>query len=303
MAGEALQGIIQQLRATPVAREGATIAQMRENFAGLTAGLPVPEHVPVEPAITGGVPGEWLTPAGAIPARVVLYLHGGGYLIGSPATHRGLAARIAAAAGARVLSLDYRLAPEHPFPAAVNDATAAYRALLAQDVAPDGIVIAGDSAGGGLALAVLVALRDAGIPLPAAGVVLSPWVDLAVTGESMTTRAAVDPMVQREAVAGMAQGYLQGADARHPYASPLYADLTGLPPLLIQVGTSETLLDDATRMANKARVAGVDVALEPWEEMIHVFQLFAPLLPEGQQAIDRIGAFVRQKTAAAVAPA
>ena len=197
-----------------------------------------------------------------------------------------------------MLLIDYRLAPEHPHPAAVDDATAAYRWLIANGASPARLVVAGDSAGGGLTVATLVALRDAQAPPPAAGVCLSPWVDLEGLGESMTTKAAVDPMVQREPLLKMAALYLGGHGARTPLAAPLYADLSGLPPLLIQVGTAETLLDDATRLAERARKAGVEVQLEAWDDMIHVFQAFAALLPEGQQAIQRIGAFVRHRTAA-----
>jgi acetyl esterase/lipase len=178
----------------------------------------------------------------------------------------------------------------------VEDSTAVYRWLLGTGVNPGRMVIAGDSAGGGLTMATLVALRDARDPLPAAAVCLSPWVDLEGLGESATTKAAVDPMIQGKAIAEGAKAYLAGADPRTPLAAPLYADLAGLPPLLIQVGTAEVLLDDSTRLAERARSAGVDVTLEPWDDMIHVWQIFAAMLPEGQQAIDRIGEFVRKHT-------
>jgi acetyl esterase/lipase len=226
----------------------------------------------------------------------MLYLHGGGYAIGSIVTHRGLAGRLSQAAAARVLLVDYRLAPEHPFPAAVNDATGAYRWLLAQGIDPARLIIAGDSAGGGLTIAALVAVRDAGMPLPAAAVCLSPWVDLEGSGDSVTTKATADPLVQKAGLLQLAAWYLAGANPRTPLAAPLYADLRDLPPLLIQVGTAEILLDDATRLAEKAIAAGVKVTLEPWEDMIHVWQLFAPMLPEGQKAIERIGVFVQQHT-------
>jgi acetyl esterase/lipase len=225
---------------------------------------------------------------------VILYLHGGGYVIGSIDTHRELTGRLSRAAAARVFLIDYRLAPEHPFPAAVEDATAAYRWLLQNGATSSRTVIAGDSAGGGLTLATLVALRDAGVPLPAAGVCLSPWTDMEGIGESMATRAHLDPMVQHDRLLHMASLYLNGADPRAPLAAPLYANLTELPPLLIQVGTAETLLDDATRFADRAKTAGVDVTLEAWDDMIHVWQLFASMLPEGQQAIDRLGEYIRQ---------
>jgi phosphinothricin tripeptide acetyl hydrolase len=178
----------------------------------------------------------------------------------------------------------------------VEDCTAAYRWLLSTGVDPARLVIVGDSAGGGLTVATLVALRDAGEPLPKAAVCLSPWVDLELLGESMTTKAEIDPMLLREVGLQWAKAYLGDAHPRTPLASPLYADLTGLPPLLIQVGTAETLLDDATRLAERAKSAGVDVALEVWDDMIHVWQFFAARLPEGQQAIDRIGEFIRKHT-------
>ena len=192
--------------------------------------------------------------------------------------------------------IEYRLAPEHPFPAAVEDAVAAYRWLVGEGLDPAQIVIAGDSAGGGLTVATLVALRDEGDLLPAAAVCFSPWVDLEGIGQSMSAKAEADPLVQRDGIIEMARAYLGGADTRVPLAAPLYADLTGLPPVLIQVGTSETLLDDSTRLAERSRKAGVDVTFEPWEDMIHVWQYFASILPEGQEAINRIGSFVKQHT-------
>jgi acetyl esterase/lipase len=277
--------------------ENPTVEDMRLGFELLGKKFSASDTVQVEDVEANGVPAEWVVAADTAAERVILYLHGGGYVIGSPATHRGLAERLSRAAAARVLVIDYRLAPEHPFPAAVEDATAAYGWLLASGVRAAEIAVAGDSAGGGLMVSTLVALRDAGQPLPAAGVCKSPWVDMEGIGESMTTRAGLDPMVQKEGLIGMANLYLNGADPRTPLAAPLYADLQGLPPLLIQVGTSETLFDDATRLAKHAKAAGVEVTLESWDDMIHVWQLFASVLPEGQKAIDRIGEFVRQHAA------
>jgi acetyl esterase/lipase len=248
------------------------------------------------------VPAAWVVAPGAETGRVLLYLHGGGYVVGSINTHRDLAGRLSRAAAARVLLIDYRLAPEYPHPAAVEDATAAYRWLLRHGATPAHTVIAGDSAGGGLTVATLVALRDAGEALPAAGVCISPWVDLEGIGESMTTKASVDPIVQHQGLVWFADLYLGGANPRTPLAAPLYADLHGLPPLLIHVGAAETLLDDATRLAERAKTAGVDVTLEVWEEMIHVWHLFAAMLPEGQQAIERLGAYIRQRLAGCVVP-
>jgi len=277
--------------------ENPTVEDMRLGFDLLGKKFSASASVQVEAVEANGVPAEWVVAAGTEAERVILYLHGGGYVIGSPATHRGLAERLSRAAAARVLVIDYRLAPEHPFPAAVEDATAAYGWLLESGIKADEIAVAGDSAGGGLTVSTLVALRDAGQPVPAAGVCESPWVDMEGIGKSMTARAGLDPMVQKDGLIGMANLYLNGADPRTPLAAPLYADLQGLPPLLIQVGTSETLFDDATRLAERGKAAGVEVALEPWDDMIHVWQLFASVLPEGQKAIDRIGEFVRQHAA------
>jgi len=229
--------------------------------------------------------------------RAILYLHGGGYIMGSINTHRELIARLSKAAQARILALDYRLAPEHPFPAPVEDATAAYRWMLAQGLKPSRIAVAGDSAGGGLTVAALVAFRDAGLPMPAAGIPISPWVDLEAIGESMKTRSSQDPIVKPEMIREIARVYLAGQNPRSPLAAPLYADLHGLPPLLIHVGDAEALLDDSKRLAERAKAAGVDVTLEVWPEMPHVWHLFAHFLPEGQQAIDRAGEFVRKLTA------
>jgi phosphinothricin tripeptide acetyl hydrolase len=241
------------------------------------------------------VPAEWLRPPAAVAGRVVLYLHGGGYVIGSPRSHRHLAAAIASAGAANALLLDYRLAPEHPFPAAVDDAVAAYRWLLDQGIAPRHIVIGGDSAGGGLTVATLLALRDASVPLPAGGVCISPWVDLTCSGESYRIKAEADPIVKSGPIEEMARAYLGDRDRRAPLASPLFADLRGLPPLLIHVGSEEVLLDDAVELSERARQAGVTAALEVWDEMIHVWHWFLPMLDEAQAAVDSIGRFIREQ--------
>ena len=300
MASEQLQTIIQTIKSQPDIH-GAPIEQRRAAMEAVTVMFPVPDDVTREPVDAGGIPAEWIAAAGTDADRVIYYLHGGGYSIGSINTHREMISRLSRASGARALAIDYRLAPEHPFPAAVEDATTAYRWLLSTGVDPARIVIAGDSAGGGLTVATLISLRDAGDPLPAAAVCLSPWVDLEMTGDSMTTKAEVDPMIARNDALEGAQAYLNGADPRTPLASPIHADLSVLPPLLIHVGTAEVLLDDATRLAGRARSAGVDVSLEPWDDMIHVFQFFASMLPEGQQAIDRIGEFLREHVGAKAA--
>lgn len=255
----------------------------------------LPPDVGVEPVQVGRLPAEWLRPAGARADATVLYLHGGGYAIGSAKSHRHLAVAIAKAAGTRALLVDYRRAPEQPFPAAVEDAVASYRWLLATGQAAQRVVVAGDSAGGGLTVAMLLALRDAGTALPAAGVCISPWVDLTCSGLSYQTKAASDPMVTREGVARMAAWYLAGADPKTPLASPLYADLRGLPPLLVHVGSEEVLLDDARQLAAQARAAGVEATLEIWPEMVHVWHWFLGMLDEAQRAVDRIGEFVVAK--------
>jgi epsilon-lactone hydrolase len=254
-----------------------------------------PDGVVGTPVIAGGVPAEWIDPPGGAGDRVVLYLHGGGYVAGSIDSHRNLTGHLAAAIGCRVLALDYRLAPEHPHPAPVTDAVAGYRWLLDQGVAADHVVIAGDSAGGGLTVATLLLARDEGLAMPAAAVPISPLVDLEATGESMTTRAAADPMIQRDMALEIVQLFLGDGDRRDPYAAPLHGDLAGLPPLLIQVGDAEVLLDDAVRLADRARVAGVDVTLEVWPEMVHVFQASAGFVPEADEAIAHIAEFCRPK--------
>jgi len=298
MASDMLKTIVDMMRAQRgVIPQDIDPVTMRANLESMTSLMPLPPDVAAEPIVVNGVRAEWVQVPDADPGRVVLYLHGGAYVIGSINTHRDLAGRISRASGARVLNVDYRLAPEHPHPAAVEDATAAYRWLLAQGHHPARIAVAGDSAGGGLTVATLVALRDAGVPLPSAGVCLSPWVDLEGIGDSMTERAHLDPMVQKEHLVRMGQLYLADHHARTPLAAPLYADLSGLPPLYIQVGTAETLLDDSNRLAERSRKAGVDVTLELWDDMIHVFQAFAPILPEGQEAVEKIGQYLRARWA------
>jgi monoterpene epsilon-lactone hydrolase len=249
--------------------------------------------------------GEWLEPVtnlsdkalDAARAPTILYFHGGGYYFCSPQSHRALVFGLATRAMAPTFSLDYRLAPEHRFPAALNDAMAAYRDLVAGGTPPESIVIAGDSAGGGLALAALVALRDAGDALPAGGVLFSPWTDLAASGATIRTNDGADPMFSGPAIGRAARVYLGDTPATHPYASPLYADLQGLPPLFIQAGSTEVLLDDSRRVADNARAAGVPVELQIWPKMPHVWQMFAPFVPEARRALDAAAGFVREVTA------
>jgi phosphinothricin tripeptide acetyl hydrolase len=275
--------------------EAMSVAEIRAAYDQIGQQFPLPDAVSVTPTDAGGVKAEWAKPQNARPDAAILYFHGGGYVIGSPASHRHLVAALGRVAGVNALAADYRLSPEHPFPAAIEDAVRAYQWLLESGVAPDRIVIAGDSCGGGLTVSTLLSLRDRGVPTPAAGVCLSSWFDLTITAESYTTKAEVEPIITRESVTRWAQAYLQGRDARAPLASPLFADLKGLPPLLIQVGTDEVLLDDSTGLAAQAKAAGVDVTLEVWEEMIHVWHYFYPMLREGRDAIARVGEFVRAK--------
>jgi phosphinothricin tripeptide acetyl hydrolase len=277
--------------------DSLTVAERRAQYERAEKVFPTPSEVKVERVSAPVAPAEWLRPPGAVAGRVVLYLHGGGYVIGSTRSHRHLAAAIAAAGQASALLLDYRLAPEHPYPAAVDDATAAYRWLLDQGVAPGHVVIGGDSAGGGLTVATLLALRDARLPLPAGGVCISPWVDLTFSGASYRTRAAVDPIVKRPGIDEMARAYLGATAAQTPLASPLFADLRGLPPLLIHVGSDEVLLDDAVQLAERAKAAGVDATLEVWDRMIHVWHWFLPMLDEAQGAVDGIGRFIQSRAA------
>ena len=286
------QMIVDLLRSQPVL--APSVAEMRANLELMAQAFTLPADVRCEKVSADGVPAEWVSAPDASADRAVLYLHGGGYVIGSINTHRELASRLSRASGARVLVLDYRLAPENPFPAAVEDATTAYRWILARGIAPKKVVVAGDSAGGGLTLATLVALRDQKAALPAGGVCISPWTDLEGTGDSITTKAAEDPMVKQAGLLQMAAAYLNGQDPRSPLASPLYADLSGLPPLYILVGTAEILLDDASRIAERAKKAGVTVTYEPWDGLVHVFPLFAQI-PEASQGTDKIGAFIRQQ--------
>ncbi len=288
------EAIVAALANQPTPETPPSIEESRAGMEAMTADFVVPDDVRVENLDAGGVPSAWVTAPGAREDVAVLYLHGGGYMMGSVKSHTELASRFSRATAARVLLIDYRLAPENPFPSAVEDAVTSYRWLREQGFAGERIVIAGDSAGGGLALATLAALKEAGDSSPAAAVCLSPFADLEGTGDSYET--ADDPLLTRETVEGMATAYMQGQDLRQPTASPLYADFSNFPPLLIQVGTRELLLDDATRVAKRARDAGVDVTLEKGEGLIHVWHLFGPEIPEAIDAIDRIGAFVRKHT-------
>jgi acetyl esterase/lipase len=276
---------------------GAGIQARRQRMHAYERWVPRPP-AGVETVAThlGGVPASLVTAPQSAPGRHILFLHGGAYIAGSALIYRHITWRFAMAAGACLASIDYRLAPEHPFPAALDDAVAAWRALLAGGADPRRCAVMGDSAGGGLALALALKLRDRGEPLPAAIVALSPWTDLAITGQSCRRNAAFDPVLKSDDLKMLAAQYLGRADPRDPYVSPLYGDPRGLPPTLFQVGSDEILRDDSERMAQRMREAGRDVTLEIWPRMPHVWHGFAPVLPEARRAILRIGEFVRRWT-------
>jgi epsilon-lactone hydrolase len=292
MSRSRLVNLVRMLTAGGPRPPDTPVEEVRASFEKLGRLLRPPSGLRHEPVTVGGVPCEVSIPELAdCDAGVLVYLHGGGYVSGSPGTHRGLAGRLAVATGLRVVAVDYRLAPEHPFPAALEDCLAVIGELAARGA----VVLAGDSAGGGLVVASLVELRDRGrLAGVAAAVCLSPWTDLEITGDSVRDNAARDPLVGLAGLRRMAALYLGGEDPRAPLASPLHARLEGLPPMLVLVGGAEALLDDSRRLAVALEQAGVEVTLEVWEEMIHVWPLYAPLLPEGQQAIERVARFARQ---------
>jgi acetyl esterase/lipase len=284
--------LIGQTMATTLDEAALPATELRARMESMVGTLPLLDGTTVETVDIDGVLAEWVRPAVVAADACILYLHGGGYVIGSCNTHRPLASHLAARSGLPLLVVDYRLGPEHRYPAAVGDALAAYAWLRAHGFGRGGIVVAGDSAGGGLTLATLLALRDRGLPLPALGVAISPWTDLTLSGDSMVSMADRDPMVKREGLQRMADWYLGDADPRDPLVSPLFGDPTGLPPLLIHVGEVETLRDDAVRFAERATAAGVDVTLEVWPEMIHVWHAFGAAVPESEAAVTRVAEFV-----------
>ena len=270
-----------------------SVARMRSDWDAAFGGSTT--AVTYERVCAGGIDGEWISPANTPLDKAILYFHGGGFRIGSVASHRDLISQIAVASGCRVLAINYRLAPEHRFPAALDDALAAYGWMLDQGLKPGHVAFAGDSAGGNLVLATILALRERGLSLPVSAVLMSPWTDLAATGASYVSRAEADPIHQRAMILALAKNYLGGqGDPCDPLVSPLYADLKGLPPLLIQVGDRETVLDDSVMFADLARAAGVDVHLEVWNGMIHVFQMFGAELSEAHQAIASIAQFLNR---------
>jgi monoterpene epsilon-lactone hydrolase len=285
---------LQKLREIIASRPRPTdIGERRRVMDANAQAFPLDSTIKREQVSVNGVPAEWTTSPGADAERVVLYLHGGGYVFGSILSHRHLVAEIGRVAGCRTLAIDYRLAPEHPFPAPIEDTVAAHRWLLAQGIEARHITIAGDSAGGGLVVAAMVAIKEAGLPQPACGWAISPWVDMEALGETYTTLAAIDPTVSRETINEIARIYLAGADPRSPLAAPIYADLADIAPLLIQVGAAEVLLDDSLKLAGKAGALNVPVRLEIWPEMIHVWHLFHPMLGAGRRAIAEGGAYIK----------
>ena len=279
----------------PISNERRPVEELRSGFAALMAMMHVPDHVRTTPTDLGGRPALLVEPESAARPGTLLYFHGGSFALGSPETALSLTANLVLRTGVRALSLDYRLAPEHPFPAGLHDALAAYRALLDRGEDPASVAVAGDSAGGGIAVGMCLLARDAGLPLPSAVATFSAGLDATRTGASMTTKEGLDPFFTRESLASTSTMYLAGQDPDQPLLSPATrADLSGFPPLLLQVGTNEVLLDDSTRLAERARDAGVDVVLDVTADVPHVFQAFTGILDEADQALDRAALFLSQ---------
>jgi epsilon-lactone hydrolase len=291
---ETLDAILRQ-SAFPV---GSDVNEQRRQLRELLSAQPLPAEVTVTTGELGGVPTAEVTVDGIEARHVVLYFHGGVYVMGDAALAADLASQVGRRTQAKVISVDYRLAPEHPFPAAVDDALAAYRALLDSGIAPSDIAFAGESAGGGLAIATIVNARDHGLPLPAAALTMSPYVDLTLAGASMETKRGADALLSREALEARIPDYTSGRDPAFDLISPVFADLSGLPPLIIQAGSHEVLLDDAVRLARQAGVADVDVTLEITPGVPHVFQAYHAILDEGASALDRAGRFLSARLAA-----
>jgi epsilon-lactone hydrolase len=285
---EALDAILRQ-SAFPA---GSDVNEQRRLLRELLSAQPLPAEITVTPAALGGVPTAEITVDGIEPRHVVLYFHGGVYVMGDASLAAGLAAQVGRRTHAKVISVDYRLAPEHPYPAAVDDALAAYEALLRGGIASSDIAFAGESAGGGLAIATMVNARDHGLPLPAAAFVMSPYADLTLAGTTMQTKREADPLLSPEALQARVTDYTSGQDAALGLISPIFADLSGLPPLIIQAGTHEVLLDDAVRLAQQAATADVEVTLDITPGVPHVFQAYYPILDEATAALDRAGQFL-----------
>ena len=296
MQNPQLQAVHQFIAAQLTGATDLSLEGMRNNLDAAGKLAPPVPGVRCEPVDTGVVRSEWFHPDQADEGRAILFVHGGGYMLGSIDSHRDLTSRVALAAGARTLSIEYRRAPEQPFPAGLDDVLASYKWLVdSAGYSPSKIALVGDSAGAGLLLGAALTVRDTeGLTSPGALACMSPWTDLTCSSASLAS--ATDPSIQAPYVAMMAQAYLAGQDPKHPVASPLHADLTGLPPLLLQAGAAEALRDDAEQFAARCKDAGVDVTLELWDDMFHAFQLWAAMLDDGKRAIEQLGAFVRTRT-------
>ncbi len=282
-----------QLKRRAVIDWNTSIPRFREECEKATKLLGnIPAGIEIAPVVINGIPAEWILPSAAEKDKVLLYTHGGGYVSGSCSDHRAIVARVVKKCGVGALLFEYRLAPEHPFPAALDDSVEVYRGLLTQGISPSNIMIVGESAGGGLGLALLLALRDLNLPLPSAAVAISPWTDLKCTGESYRTKNKVS-LAPADSWIVFSKYYVGDSDPSNPWISPLYGDLHGLPPILILVGEDEELLDDSTKFTEKAKTAGVDVRLKIGERMVHCYPLLPSFIPEAKQAMDEICAFIR----------
>jgi monoterpene epsilon-lactone hydrolase len=295
MISEGMQNVINMLKQFQESmQEERSVKASRDRLEQIAASEPLPDDVKCEQVDAGGIPAEWIFTPEVTESNVIIYLHGGGWIAGSLNSHRNHVARISRASNIRVLNIEYSLAPEHPFPAGLNDCVIAYKWVLSLGIKPDKVIIAGDSAGGNLTLASLIKLRDEGTPLPIAAVCLSPLTDGTLSGESYKTRANFDPVLTPEGVEFMISQYVEKKERKNPLVSPLFADLHGLPPILVHVGTAEILYDDSIRFAERAEEAGVDVTLEVFEDLIHVFHVFGGLAPEGQEGANKVGKFVKK---------
>jgi len=295
MVSDGIKRISEMVRQNSKVVAKQRVEESRAGFEQFAAMFQVAKDVKIDNVDVNGVSAVWISTPEAVEENVVLYFHGGGYVFGSINTHKEFMSRISRVSNSRVLLIDYRRAPENPFPAALEDAITAYKWLIdSEGIKPENLIIGGESAGGGLTLATLLKLRDTGIPLPAAALVLSPWADLDMTGETIRTKARVDPLANPSDLFFLASLYVGEDDPKNPYISPLYGDLKGLSPMIIQVGSSEILLSDAERIAERAKAADVDVILDIWEDMIHMFQMFALWSPEGQKATEKLGKFIQK---------
>ena len=300
MSDPDIAGFKQQLRELTKLREGAppSVAAEREAFDAQHGAVPAAADCEITPIVAGSVRGERITPKGADATKALIYHHGGGHMFGSPLSHRHLVSRLAAAAGVVAYNMEYRLAPEHPYPAGLTDAQQAYRYVLAEGFGAENIVLGGESAGGNLTAALMLKLRETGQAQPAGAYLLSPWLDMTQTGASYAARGPHDPMITHAALTGCAEAYRAGASAEDPLISPAKADLAGLPPLFIQVGADEILLSDAIEFARRAALAGIDVRLHVWADMVHAWPLFHFALPvSGLAAIDEAGAWIARRLA------